>query len=120
MLGLVRCWRWRCWAARMQACQRQQPTRACASTPAPPAAVVLEPPRLQDLPRWEGCFISSTSRLVLPVDEATPMLDEPLGGAEAGAAAVPAPRTFARGGLVSRLEQLVLAEVEAASEPLFD
>ena len=96
--------------------------------------MVLEPPRLRDLPRWEGCFITSTSRLLLPVDEATPMLDAPpasgndihgngaeapTNGTTAAAAPLPPPRAFARGGLVSRLERLVLAEVEAASEPLF-
>lgn len=84
-----------------------------------PAAVVLEPPRLQDLPRWEGCFVTSTSRLVLPVDEATPMLDDQPAG-DGAVLSPPPPRAFARGGLVSRLEQLVLQEVEAASEPLFD
>lgn len=89
--------------------------------------MVLQPPRLQDLPRWEGCFITSTSRLLLPVDEATPMLDANAHAAAAGeggaADATPqqaAPRSFERGGLVARLEQLVLAEVAACSEPLFD
>lgn len=32
--------------------------------------VVLSPPRLADAGRWEGALISSTSRLLLPVDEA--------------------------------------------------
>lgn len=88
--------------------------------------VVLQPPRLQDLPRWQGCFITSTSRLLLPVDAATPMLDAEAASAaagEGGASALapqPAPRSFERGGLVARLEQLVLAEVAACSEPLFD
>ena len=30
--------------------------------------VVLEPPNLRDLDEWEGCLISSTSRLLLPID----------------------------------------------------
>ena len=30
--------------------------------------VVLEPPNVSDLPRWEGAFLTSTSRLVLPID----------------------------------------------------
>lgn len=94
------------------------------------AAVVLEPPRLADLPRWEGCFISSTSRLLLPVDEASVFAEEVEDGAAQGACADGASSTadavarqgtrrFARGGLVQRLEQLVLAEVAACSEPLF-
>ncbi|PSC76550.1 class IV [Micractinium conductrix] len=84
--------------------------------------VVLEPPRLSDLPRWEGCMISSTSRLLLPVDEASvhpeaaaAAASSPLEGRSA-----PASRTFERGGVVGRLEQLVLAEIDACSEPLFD
>lgn len=114
--------------------------------------VVLEPPRLADLNRWEGCFITSTSRLLLPVDEASVFVEPSLSaeGAAAGAAAAAAqgavgqgtqqageaaaagaagtagaaevtrPRRFERGGLVHRLEQLVLAEVAACSEPLFE
>eukprot|EP00271_Cylindrocystis_brebissonii_P022477 TRINITY_DN8669_c0_g1_i1.p1 TRINITY_DN8669_c0_g1~~TRINITY_DN8669_c0_g1_i1.p1 ORF type:complete len:121 (+),score=40.19 TRINITY_DN8669_c0_g1_i1:382-744(+) len=31
--------------------------------------VVLEAPNVRDIGAWEGVFISSTSRLVLPVDE---------------------------------------------------
>ncbi len=96
---------------------------------------MLEPPRLADLHRWEGCFISSTSRLLLPVDEASVFPEEAEGSAAqdgsrggtdnamqagAGAGAGPTTRRFARGGLVQRLEQLVLAEVAACSEPLFD
>lgn len=37
--------------------------------------VQLQPPRLDQLPRWQGCFITSTSRLALPVD-AVRVLDE--------------------------------------------
>ena len=108
--------------------------------------VSLTPPHLEDLPAWEGCFITSTSRLLLPVDEAT-VLAEPRtasesrasseagssegspspGGAGSSAsgsrsppAAPPPTRRFERGGLVGRLERLVLADVEACSEPLFD
>ena len=94
----------------------------CAPLSPPTPAVVLEPPRLSDLPRWEGCMISSTSRLLLPVDEASvhpeaaaAAASSPLEGRSA-----PASRTFERGGVVGRLEQLVLAEIDACSEPLFD
>ena len=86
-------------------------------------AVVLEPPRLADIDRWEGCFISSTSRLLLPVDEASvPLPEEQQQQQDGGPAALQGMRTrkFERGGLVQRLEQLVLAEVAACSEPLFN
>ena len=91
---------------------------------------MLEPPRLQDLASWEGCFITSTSRLLLPVDEASllpedasahgsPASSAPNGGSTSGSAQAGQARRFERGGLVQRLEQLVLAEVAACSEPLF-
>lgn len=82
--------------------------------------MVLEPPRIQDLARWEGCFITSTSRLLLPVDEAAPMPppEEQPEGEQRQWQQLEA-RRFERGGLVTRLERLVLAEVQAASEPLF-
>lgn len=31
-------------------------------------AVELKPPEVKDLMRWEGAFVTSTSRLVLPID----------------------------------------------------
>ena len=31
--------------------------------------VVLQPPKLADASKWEGALISSTSRLMLPIDE---------------------------------------------------
>ena len=31
--------------------------------------VVLQPPNAADVADWDGAFVSSTSRLVLPVDE---------------------------------------------------
>ena len=57
--------------------------------------------------RWEGAFISSTSRLLLPLDEVSLPDADP-----------PAVRSFPRGGLVARLEQLVLQEIEGRSEAL--
>ena len=39
--------------------------RACADMGVP---VSLEPPELRTMCEWEGCFITSTSRLVLPID----------------------------------------------------
>lgn len=75
--------------------------------------VVLQPPRLADLGRWEGAFISSTSRLLLPVDEVLLPTEGEGGGAGPCVA-----HSFARGGLVCRLEELVLHAVRNASEPL--
>lgn len=82
--------------------------------------MVLEPPRLQDLARWEGCFISSTSRLLLPVDEASLFAGEEGQGPPEGPQQQQQPqaRTFQRGGLVCRLEKLVLERIAAYSEPL--
>lgn len=102
---------------------------------------MLEPPRLHDLDSWEGCFISSTSRLLLPVDEASILqVDATALGVAASASTngnagdslsngssngssgsgpqAAVVRKFEQGGLVQRLEQLVLAEVAACSEPL--
>ena len=90
--------------------------------------VVLTPPRLADLDSWEGCFISSTSRLLLPVDELLLLLPPGHGAAAgmagangAGRSGAPSVggRRFPGGGLVRRLEGLVLREVQATSEPLF-
>lgn len=67
-------------------------------------------PAVQDLASWDGAFISSTSRLALPLDElAAPDYSPPL-----------ARRWERHGGceLVQRLERLVLARIEAHSEPL--
>lgn len=30
--------------------------------------IILEPPRVEDANRWEAAFISSTSRMLLPID----------------------------------------------------
>lgn len=69
--------------------------------------VVLAPPPLARLDEWEAAMISSTSRLLLPVDElAAPEQSPPL------------VRSFARGGKAAALEAGVLAEVARRSEPL--
>eukprot|EP00887_Chlorella_sp_A99_P006550 scaffold3.g6550.t1 len=78
--------------------------------------VVLSPPRLSDLDAWEGCFLSSTSRLLLPIDEL--LLPAPGGLLDGPPLPAGRGRCFLRGGVVGRLEQRVLAEVQACSEPL--
>lgn len=117
------------------------PAARLASPPpasAPAAAVVLQPPRLSDLEQWEGCFITSTSRLLLPLAEVDVLTDSTASAASASASSSSSSssqqssegsppawefrpvqtRRFLPGGLVGRLEQLVLAELAACSEPL--
>jgi len=73
--------------------------------------VVLSPPRLVDAGRWEGALISSTSRLLLPVDELyVPPDGKPSGEADRVAVFANGP-----GSLAARLQALVAAEVEAHS-----
>ena len=76
--------------------------------------VVLTPPQLADAARWEGAMISSTSRLLLPVDE--------LYVPQPGACAEEADRVrrFGNGdgSLAARLRALVAEEVEAHSSAL--
>ena len=73
--------------------------------------VVLEAPDIDDVHSWEGAFVSSTSRLMLPIDE----LYAPQDGAPSGPADLL--RTFDNGAdsLPARLQRLVAAEVEAHS-----
>ena len=82
--------------------------------------VVLAPPRLADAGRWEGALISSTSRLLLPIDELyAPAEGEPTGEPDLR-------RTFDNGAgkeggggppasLAARLQALVQREVESHS-----
>lgn len=72
-------------------------------------SVCLDAPNIKEVSEWDGAFISSTSRLALPVDEvAAP--DEP--GAPTYA--------FPNQTLVRRIEQLVLAEIEAHSSIILE
>jgi thiol oxidase len=71
--------------------------------------VVLAPPRLGDLATWEAAFVSSTSRLLLPVAVL-----------EAPEEAPPLRRVFERSPLAEALEAGVVAEVAACSEPVFE
>jgi len=73
--------------------------------------VVFEPPKLADAGQWDGALISSTSRLMLPIDE--------LYVPQEGHASQQADRIAAfdngPGSLAARLKALVEAEVEAHS-----
>ena len=59
---------------------------------------------------WEGAFISSTSRLLLPVDEIARV---------SASGAVLEKRAFPRSPLADRLERLVLEDVQRRSESVF-
>ena len=101
----------------MKCCSHcQKSSVAAAAWP----AVVLEPPLLADLDRWEGAFITSTSRLLLPLNEiSVPPPSPPSEGSSAPTTTLV--RSFELGGgLVQRLEAAVLDAVVASSEPLFD
>jgi len=71
--------------------------------------VVLEPPTVGEFDAWEGAFVSSTSRLLLPVDEASaPELDPPV------------VKKFEKSDMVRRLVDAVMKEVAACSEPVVE
>lgn len=69
----------------------------------------LSAPNVRDMDSWEGAAISSTSRLLLPIDELSVPPDY---GEEARQ------RTFSGQPLMRRLESLVLQEIKANSEPV--
>ena len=70
--------------------------------------VVSTPPNVRDMDAWEGAAVSSTSRLLLPVDEIALARE----GEEAHF------KHFSEQPLMRRLEKLVLQEFETKSEPL--
>ena len=69
--------------------------------------VHLQPPRVGDVESWNGCIVSSTSRLALPVDEVQ-LWD----GVKFET------RQFARKGLVANIDSWVCSAIDAASEAL--
>ena len=77
--------------------------------------VVLQPPNIKDMGTWEGCLISSTSRLALPVDEL--IVDNRLvPGAEGSIGAV---HKFGNdGSLASQIDAWVSSAIESNSEAL--
>jgi hypothetical protein len=94
----------------------------CAAAGVP---VVLRAPSLRSVPRWTGCLVSSTSRLLLPADE---IIFRDPAGADESAAEVFDAASFTRcafaygpgsaGELLTRLAARVEGEVDAASQPL--
>ena len=70
----------------------------------------LQPPSIHNISSWQGAAIASTSRLLLPVNT----MEYQIGSQSHS-------EQFEYSGadnLLSRLEQLVLAEMEHWSEPL--
>tara|TARA_B100000674_G_C37585751_1_gene798451 strand:+ start:273 stop:755 length:483 start_codon:yes stop_codon:yes gene_type:complete len=67
-------------------------------------------PNAADMAAWEGAFISSTSRLLLPVDEIARVSDS---------GEVLEAHAFPRSPLADRLERLVLEDVQRRSETVF-
>lgn len=67
-----------------------------------------QPPRKDSVASWQGCIVSSTSRLSLPVAEVQCCSE---GGTVQAVHQVPT------AGLVARIDELVLREIEAMSEP---
>lgn len=73
--------------------------------------VILTPPSLSDIKNWEGCFISSTSRLLLPVDEI--YVPKPTETSKEGDKVIG--WNYKDDGIVRRLERLVKEEIQAHS-----
>ena len=73
--------------------------------------VVLKPPLLSDASEWSGCLISSTSRLMLPIDE----LYVPKDGEVSGEGDLVASFENGEGSLASKLRDWVREEVESHS-----
>lgn len=76
--------------------------------------VVLSPPNLAEAASWEGALISSTSRLLLPIDE----LYVPIEGAPSQPADRRAQFGNTPGSLAARLREAVQSEVEAHSSEI--
>eukprot|EP00892_Ulva_mutabilis_P003473 jgi/Ulvmu1/1498/UM011_0228.1 len=69
--------------------------------------VRLQAPSVEDMARWDGCIISSTSRLALPVDELQ-LWD----GVQYQI------RSYSREGLITDIDTWVTSAIESASEAL--
>ena len=69
--------------------------------------VILRPPKLEEMATWQGALISSTSRLMLPIDR----LYVPAEGQPSGEADLRAEFDTAPGSLAARLQELVAGEV---------
>ena len=73
--------------------------------------VVLRPPKLEEMATWQGALISSTSRLMLPIDR----LYVPVEGQPSGEGDLRAEFDTSPGSLAARLQELVAGEVVAHS-----
>ena len=86
---------------------RESVLRQCEELNVP---VVLEPPRLCDAPRWEAAFVSSTSRMLLPVDELLFVSESGADRRDFG---------YAHDSLARRLEAAVKEDILSSSECIF-
>ena len=76
--------------------------------------VVLHPPSLHEAPKWDAAMISSTSRLLLPIDELyVPKDNAPSTPSDLRAGFANGPSSLA-----VRLRDAVRSEVEAHSSPI--
>jgi len=87
---------------------RQMVLEGCAQAG---IGVVLSPPNVADVARWEGAFVTSTSRLVLPID----VLGLPEGIGSEGESDV---RRFPDQPLTRRIVDLVARKLDADSIPI--
>ena len=71
--------------------------------------IILEAPRVDTIPEWSGAFVTSTSRLVLPIDELV------FDGEDGSSMMV----QYSEDSIVCRIRCLVFQEMERASEQLF-
>jgi branched-subunit amino acid aminotransferase/4-amino-4-deoxychorismate lyase len=83
--------------------------------------IVLDAPRLDDLPRWEAAFVSSTSRMLLPIDELTVRSGGNGGGADGKGGETVVTRTFdhAPDARARALDAAVKADILSSSESIF-
>jgi thiol oxidase len=81
--------------------------------------IVLDAPRLDDLPRWEAAFVSSTSRMLLPIDELTVRSGGNGGGADGKGGETVVTRTFDHAPDARALEAAVKADILSSSESIF-
>lgn len=87
--------------------------RACAGEG---IAVRLDAPLLADARAWRGCMVSSTSRLMLPVDEL--LYEDPATGEEVVLAFDYSAESG--DGTARRVEELVLRDMESNSQSFYD
>ena len=77
--------------------------------------VVLQPPNVATIEKWQGALISSTSRLALPISEIVIYNEAEKEGTLNLSASTKIRRTFETNSLAQTIEALVLKEIEDRS-----